>query len=166
MLTLLLGLSHGRQLEARTHHHRVAAAGHGMGATHPVEQQQPASNCRSKHTQPDRHHRERAGGHKRSPLRPAAHPQAAKRDLRLRLGVIGLVLRAVAMTRLSKERRRWLKRLATEKIPGHLWPIGVDARGRLRIVEPGQEPPPIQIIPEPSTDRARASSGSRLASIR
>jgi quercetin dioxygenase-like cupin family protein len=53
-----------------------------------------------------------------------------------------------AVTKLSKAHWRWLKRLATGKIPDHLWPIGVDARGRLRIVEPGQRPPPITVISE------------------
>jgi hypothetical protein len=78
----------------------------------------------------------------------AAHP--------LRLGEQRQLLRAVAMTKLSKEHRRWLKRLATGKVPDHLWPIGVDARGRLRIVEPGQSPPPITVISEAEA-RERAS---------
>ena len=64
------------------------------------------------------------------------------------LGEQRQLLRAVAMTKLSMEHRRWLKRLATGKIPDHLWPIGVDARGRLRIVESGQPLPEPKIISE------------------
>jgi hypothetical protein len=37
------------------------------------------------------------------------------------------------MTKLSKAYRRWLKRLATGKIPDSEWPIGFDSRGRLRL---------------------------------
>ena len=40
-----------------------------------------------------RHHRDRAGGHKRSPLRPAAHPQASEQDLPLGLGFVRQLLR-------------------------------------------------------------------------
>jgi hypothetical protein len=53
-----------------------------------------------------------------------------------------------AMTALTRAHKRWLKRLVTGKIPDHLWPIGVDGRGRLRTWEPGQSPPPIKIISE------------------
>ena len=60
-------------------------------------------------------------------------------------------------TQLSKTHRRWLKRLVTGKIPDHLWPIGVDARGRLRTLEPGQSPPPIRVISEAEArERARS----------
>jgi hypothetical protein len=61
-----------------------------------------------------------------------------------------------AMTRLTKAHRRWLKRLATGKIRDEEWPIGFDARGRLRFVEPGQCPPPITVISEAEA-RERAS---------
>jgi hypothetical protein len=61
-----------------------------------------------------------------------------------------------SMTKLSMEHRRWLKRLATGKIPDHLWPIGFNARGRLQVLEPGQSPPPIKIISEAEArERAR-----------
>jgi hypothetical protein len=40
------------------------------------------------------------------------------------------------MTRLSKSYWRWLKRLATGKIPDREWPIGFDSRGRLRTEMP------------------------------
>jgi hypothetical protein len=53
-----------------------------------------------------------------------------------------------AMTKLSKAHRHWLKKLASGKIPDHLWPIGVDARGQLNRLEPGQSPPPITVISE------------------
>jgi hypothetical protein len=62
----------------------------------------------------------------------------------------------VMTTKLTKKHRAWLKRLATGKIPDHLWPIGVDARGRLQVLEPGQEPPPIKIVSEAEArDHAR-----------
>jgi hypothetical protein len=38
------------------------------------------------------------------------------------------------VTKLSKAHRRWLKRLATGKIPDHLWPIGINRRGQLQLV--------------------------------
>jgi hypothetical protein len=56
--------------------------------------------------------------------------------------------RDMSTNKLTKEHRRWLKRLVTGRVPDHLWPVGVDARGRLRTLEPGQEPPPIKIISE------------------
>jgi hypothetical protein len=43
--------------------------------------------------------------------------------------------------KLSKEHRRWVKRLATGKIPDAEWPIGIDGRGRLRTWEPGRRFP-------------------------
>jgi hypothetical protein len=61
------------------------------------------------------------------------------------------------VTKLSKEHRRWLKRLATGKIADHLWPIGVDRRGRLRISDPGAPAPTLEdaIRREDPRDRAR-----------
>jgi hypothetical protein len=61
------------------------------------------------------------------------------------------------MTKLTREHRRWLKRLATGKIPDHLWPIGVDGRGRLRTWEPGQPLPTLEdaIRREDPRERAR-----------
>jgi hypothetical protein len=64
------------------------------------------------------------------------------------LGEQRLLLRANAMTQLSRAYRRWLKRLATGKISDAEWPIGVDARGRLQVLEPGQSPPPLTVISE------------------
>jgi hypothetical protein len=102
--------SNRRQHETDHHHHRAAAAAHRMGATHPVEQQQPASNCRSKHT-PDRHHRDRAGA------APAAHPQTGERDLSLRVGFVRLVLReAMSPPEMSDAEVR--RRMAREVLEG------------------------------------------------
>jgi hypothetical protein len=53
------------------------------------------------------------------------------------------------MTTLSRAHKKWLKRLATGKVPDHLWPVGVDSRGRLQTLEPGQVPPEPTIIPKP-----------------
>ena len=53
-----------------------------------------------------------------------------------------------AVTKLSKAHRRWLKRLATGKVPDAEWPLGFDARGRLCISEPGEPRPPIKIVTE------------------
>ena len=54
------------------------------------------------------------------------------------------------MTKLSKAHRRWLKRLATGKIPDHEWPIGIDSRGRLRT-----EMPILIVVPDEAPDSAR-----------
>ena len=54
------------------------------------------------------------------------------------------------MTKLSKTYRRWLKRLATGKIPDHEWPIGFDSRGRLRTAMPI-----LTVVPDEPPDRAR-----------
>jgi hypothetical protein len=57
------------------------------------------------------------------------------------------------MTQLSKAHRRWLKRLATGRIPDAEWPVGVDSRGRLRTLEPGQPLPEPEIIREDPRER-------------
>jgi hypothetical protein len=64
------------------------------------------------------------------------------------LGEQRRLLRALAMTRLTKAHRRWLKRLATGKVPDHLWPVGFNSRGQLQVLQPGQPPPPITVICE------------------
>jgi hypothetical protein len=62
---------------------------------------------------------------------------------------------AAMTTKLSKAHRRWLKRLVTGKIPDHLWPIGVNLRGQLNRLEPGQSPPPTRIISEAQSSHER-----------
>jgi hypothetical protein len=60
------------------------------------------------------------------------------------------------MIELSREHKRWLKRLVTGKIPDNEWPIGVDRRGRLRISEPGAPMPLITVVSEEEArERAR-----------
>ena len=59
------------------------------------------------------------------------------------------------MTKQSEGYRRFLKRLATGKVPDKEWPIGFDARGQLRTWEPGQPLPELEIIRESPRERAR-----------
>jgi hypothetical protein len=81
---------------------------------------------------------------------------AAERKLN-RQGVAVELLCEAMTNKLSKQHRRWLKRLATGKIPDHLWPVGIDARGRLNISEPGQPPPKLEdAIREDPRERAKA----------
>ena len=50
------------------------------------------------------------------------------------------------VTKLSKQHRHWLKRLATGKIPDAEWPLGFNSRGQLQVFEPGQPLPEPKII--------------------
>ena len=59
------------------------------------------------------------------------------------------------MTRLTREHRRWLKRLACGKIPDSEWPLGFDRRGRLNIFDPGEPVPPPRIRNGGRAPRAR-----------
>jgi hypothetical protein len=56
-----------------------------------------------------------------------------------------------AMGKLTKAHRRWLKRLATGRIPDKEWPIGFDARtGQIRT-----EMPVLKVVPDAPDDRGR-----------
>jgi hypothetical protein len=58
-----------------------------------------------------------------------------------------------AMTELSREHRRWLKRLVSGKVPDAEWPIGINRRSQLQVLEPGQSPPPITVVSEAEAGR-------------
>jgi hypothetical protein len=62
-----------------------------------------------------------------------------------------LCRRDMSTNKLTKEHRRWLKRLVTGRVPDHLWPVGINRRGQLNRLEPGQEPPPVTVVSEAET---------------